>query len=223
VEGTTTRGRTLYVNEAWRDNNLVRLTCPPSPLGRFIFFSEEDTYTVHVPHNDALFIVIHIGCCRVSKILVNRGSNVNILYRHALYQMEDTPKLTQKMIIPQTQLILDGFDGSEAQCPDTVEFPIRVNPYNIITEFCILDVESPYNTILRRPWIHIIRAIPSIHHQLLKYPTLLGMACIRGDQATTRTLVTIARKRSGWAQRASRASPNGDSPMDKKQKRIADQ
>jgi len=89
-------------------------------------------------------------------------------------------------------------------------------------EFCILDIQSPYNAIFRRPLIHMIRAVPSTHHQLLKYPTPSGMANIRGDQVMTRTVVAIARKRSGWQQKASRAGPNEDSVVDKKQNRIAD-
>jgi len=73
---------------------------PPSPLGRPIFFSKVDAYAVYFPHNDALVIIMHICCCRVLKILVDGGSSVNVLYGHTLDQMEGTPELTQKMILP---------------------------------------------------------------------------------------------------------------------------
>jgi len=102
VEGTTAKGKTIYVNEAQRDSYPVVLTRPPSPLGRSVFFSEEDAYTVHFRHNDALVVAIHIVCYKVSKILVAEGSSVNIMYGHALDRMEDTLELTRKMIIPQT-------------------------------------------------------------------------------------------------------------------------
>ena len=65
--------------------------------------------------------------------------------------MEDTPELTQKIIIPQTQSLLYGFNGSEGRSPGTVEFLIRTDPYNVVTEFYVLDVESPYNSILGMP------------------------------------------------------------------------
>jgi len=39
---------------------------------------------VHFSHNDALVVAIHISCCKVSMILVDGGSSVNILYGHAL-------------------------------------------------------------------------------------------------------------------------------------------
>jgi len=65
--------------------------------------------------------------------------------------MEDTPELAQKMIIPQFQPILYEFDGYEARSPGTVESLVHADPFNIITEFCILGIQSPYNAILKRP------------------------------------------------------------------------
>jgi len=46
----------------------------------------------------------------MSKILVDRGSSVNILYEHALDQMEDTPELAQKIILPS---LLYGLNTSK--------------------------------------------------------------------------------------------------------------
>jgi len=78
-----------------------------------------------------------------------------------------------------------------------IEFSVCADPLNIITEFCILDVQSPYNTILERPWIHMMRVVPYTNHQLLKYPTPSGMANVRGDQEMARTVDAVARKSSG--------------------------
>ena len=105
---------------------------------------------MHFQHNDALTVTIHIGCCKVSKILVDGESSVNILYGNALDQMEDTAELARKLINPQTHSLLNSFDGSEARSPSTVEFLVRVNPFNVVTEFSVLDVQSPYNAILGR-------------------------------------------------------------------------
>jgi len=108
--------------------------------------------------------------------------------------MEDTPELAQKLIIPQTQSLLYGFDGNEACSSDTVEFSVRADSSNVVTEFSILDVPSHYNATLGRPWIHMMRAVSSTHHQLLKYPTPSRMANIRGDQAMTGTVAIVAQK-----------------------------
>ena len=65
--------------------------------------------------------------------------------------MEDTLKLARKMIILWTQSLLYVFDGNEARPPGIIEFLIRAYPYNVIIEFCVLNVTSPYNAILGRP------------------------------------------------------------------------
>ena len=93
MEGTTTKERTLYVNEACKDSHLAIETCLPMSLGRPVFFSKEDSYVVHFAHKDSLVVTEHIECCKVSKSLVDEESNVNILYGHALDRMEDTSEL----------------------------------------------------------------------------------------------------------------------------------
>ena len=113
-------------------------------------------------------------------ILVDGESSVNILYSHALDRMKDTPELARKLIIPQTQSLLYGFDGNEARSPGAVELPVHADPFSVFIEFCITDVQSPYNAILRRPWIHMMRAVPSTHYQLLKY-NIIWADNIRGD------------------------------------------
>jgi len=93
IEGTTTKERTLYVNEGRRDNHLAMVTRPPTSPSGSVFFLEEQSYATHFPHNDALVMTAHIGRCKVSKILVDGKSGVNILYGHTLDRMEDTFKL----------------------------------------------------------------------------------------------------------------------------------
>ena len=75
-----------------------------------------------------------------------------------------------------------------------VQFPVRADTYNVIMEFIILDVPSPYNVVLGRSGIHMMRAVSSTHHQLLKYPMPSGTANIRGDQTMARTVVTVDKK-----------------------------
>ena len=102
--------------------------------------------------------------------------------------MEDAPELAQKLIIPQTRSLLYRFNANEARSAGTVEYLVHVDPLYVVIEFYILDVQSPYNAILGRLWIHMMRVVLSTHHQLLKYPTPSGMANMRGDQVIARTL-----------------------------------
>jgi len=64
MEGTTTKERTIYANEALRDNYPTIMTRPPTSPGSPVSFSEEDAYFVHFPHNDALIVTVHVGCAK---------------------------------------------------------------------------------------------------------------------------------------------------------------
>jgi len=66
------------------------------------------------------------------------------------------------LIIPKTQLFLYGFNKKEARSLGMVEFPVHADPFNVGTKFNILDASSPYNAILERPWIYMMRVVPSI-------------------------------------------------------------
>ena len=186
--GTITKEKTIYVNEARRDNYLTIVTCPPTSLGRPVSFSEEDAYSVHFSYNDALVITVHVGCCKVLKILIDRGSSINILYRHALNQIEDTLEQARKLINPRIQSLLFDFDGSESHSPAQLSCrgPFQRRHRVLCSRHLI-----PYNAILRTLWIQMMRAIPSTHHQLLKYPTPFEMANIRGNQVMARMVAAI--------------------------------
>jgi len=80
----------------------VILTSPPSSTGKPIYFPETDADAMHFLHDDALVMTMHIGCYRMSKILVNGGSSINILYEHVLGRTEDTPELARNRILSQT-------------------------------------------------------------------------------------------------------------------------
>jgi len=56
------------------------LTGPSLAPSKPISFSDSGASTEHFPHNDALIITMLIDNCRVSKILVDWGSFVNVLY-----------------------------------------------------------------------------------------------------------------------------------------------
>jgi len=94
---------------------------------------------VHFSHNDVLIIIMLIGNCRVSKILVDGGKSVNILYGGALNRMEDNPEITRAMIAPQTKSHQYEFNKNETHSPGTISLPARVSIgrfSSAFTNFC---------------------------------------------------------------------------------------
>ena len=76
----------------------------------------------------------------------------------------------------------------------------------------MIDVESPHNAIRDRPWLHMMRAVPSSYHQLLRYPTLMETTNIRVDQAVAQSITAITRKKSVWVTRNARVTSDEDPP-----------
>ena len=59
-------------------------------------------------------------------------------------------------------------------------------------DFIVVDVFSPYTTILGRPWLHTLGAISSTLHQKVKYPSGGQVLKILGNQAMARQCMVVA-------------------------------
>ena len=68
-------------------------------------------------------------------------------------------------------------------------------------KFYVVDVESPFNAILGRPWITTLNAVPSVAHQCLKFPyegkvvKLHNVNLLEPDQEEDKILVAPANKK----------------------------
>ncbi|GAV69125.1 hypothetical protein CFOL_v3_12626 [Cephalotus follicularis] len=50
----------------------------------------------------------------------------------------------------------------------------------------VVDVPSPYNAILGRPWKNSMDAVVSTRYLAVKFPTYQGVRVVKGDQAAAR-------------------------------------
>ncbi|KAF8100829.1 hypothetical protein N665_0215s0006 [Sinapis alba] len=66
---------------------------------------------------------------------------------------------------------LKGFSREIKQTTREVILPVYAEGINMSTKFMVVDCKSSYNMILRRPWIHDMGAVPSMLHQMVKFPT----------------------------------------------------
>lgn len=129
--------------------------------GDIMMFSNRDLEQVCTPHDDALGVTFQIAHAKVSHILVDSGAGVNLLFKNTVKRMRllnDTTK---------TRSIMMVFEGALVQTLGTLKLPVVADPYSLIINFHVLDVPSPYNVILGRSLIHIMRVIPSTNHQVI--------------------------------------------------------
>ena len=65
-------------------------------------------------------------------------------------------------------MVVRAFDGTRREVLREIDLPVEIGPqvYNI--NFQVLRINSPYNLLLGRPWLHMAEAVPSSLHQKMK-------------------------------------------------------
>jgi len=150
--------------------------------------------------------------------LIDDGSIVNIIYNEFLNRMEATPEAARVMLHPHHEPLY-GFDGREECFSSMASLPVQANPYFVITEFHVIDVPSPYNVILGRPWIHMRKQChPATTNSCVTL--LLGDRELEGRQGCLKAVSQYLRRvRLDLKDDKARASHSY--PVKKKQKQAA--
>ena len=106
----------------------------------------------------------------VHRILVDNGSSIDILY----FQVYERMGLKVGDLKPSPNLVY-GFTGDSIIPLGVITLPMTLGKYPrqscIMADFLVIDQPSAFNTILGRPSLRELRAITSIHHLLMKFPT----------------------------------------------------
>ena len=148
-----------------------------------ITFTEEDARHVHFPHNDPLVVEAQIANKKVSRILVDNGSSVNILFKAAFHAIG----LTERDLTP-CPVQLQGFNGDALMPLGKIQLPVTLRGDHDACAFkhctfVVVDCPTAYNAILGRPVLVDFGAITSIRHLCLKFPCDNGrIGTLRGDQ-----------------------------------------
>ena len=160
-----------------------------SPSHPPITFSPDDTAGIHIPHNNLLLVVLGIGEYDVTKILIDTGSPVDLIFRGTLQKMG-----VDLDDIKASSRTLSGFNGSSETILGTIRLPVRACGVTRMVKFAVVSTKAPYHAILGTPWIHSMLAIPSTYHQCIKFPgTDDTIKTLRGDQKAARELLKLQR------------------------------
>ncbi|KAF8100593.1 hypothetical protein N665_0221s0070 [Sinapis alba] len=135
-----------------------------------IAFSELDLTDIDHPHNDPLIVELQIDTCEVSRVLVDTGSSVDLIFRQTLIKMLVDLKEHQK---PSSRA-LTGFNGSSTTLLGTIRLNVFVGGVSKLIKFSVIDTVTQYNAILGTPWLHSMKAVPSTYHQCVKFSTKEG-------------------------------------------------
>ncbi|XP_023641926.1 uncharacterized protein LOC111831537 [Capsella rubella] len=161
-----------------RLRNHLRERKPRSDPDYEITFWESETYDLDKPHDDALVVRLDVGRCELSRIMIETGSYVDLLFYEAYKQMGYPDSELRGARTPLT-----GFAGDTTLAKGTVQLIVEARGVRKLVDFVVVE---PFNAILGRPWLYEMKAVPSTYHQCVKFPARGGIATIFGSQRTSR-------------------------------------
>ncbi|KAM6560611.1 hypothetical protein CsatA_029850 [Cannabis sativa] len=127
----------------------------------------------------------------VARTMIDNGSSANILFKSSLERMG----LGAKDLEPCEHLIY-GFTGSGMAPAGLIKLPLTVGTapksVTIMALFVVLDTISPYNALIGRPTLYDLKAVTSIFHLLVKFPTKGGIGYLKGNQIVARECYNLS-------------------------------
>ena len=142
-----------------------------------IAFDDEDLEGTIQPHDDALVIAARISGFLVKRVMVDQGSEADVMYSDLFRGLGLKNQNLAKYNSP-----LVSFDGTVMIPQGQISLPVSMEGKEVIVTFIVVNLFSPYTAILGRPWIHAIGAIPSTLHMKVKFRTERGVSTVRGNQ-----------------------------------------
>ncbi|XP_026396408.1 uncharacterized protein LOC113291043 [Papaver somniferum] len=144
-------------------------------------FDAEDVEDDMEDHKNPLVLTLSIAGCNTTKVLIDGGSSVNLLFYDTCKRME----LNDEQLM-SSYYTLYGFNGAPTKPLGDIVLQVNARPMKADTRFSVVDAPSPYNAIIGRRWVHNLKGVAATYHQYLRFPTPEGVMKIKGDQVTAR-------------------------------------
>ncbi|VFQ75984.1 unnamed protein product [Cuscuta campestris] len=136
-------------------------------------------------HNDPLVITMDMGGVDVSRVLVDTGSSVNVLYLDAFEKL----KLCRTRLEP-LKTPLSGFTGDSVEAEGSILLTCELGTGEQVVQkqmrFVVVNIKCVHNAILGRPGINKVRGVISMAHLCMKFYIPGGIGQVRGDQKKAR-------------------------------------
>ncbi|GAV59832.1 hypothetical protein CFOL_v3_03363, partial [Cephalotus follicularis] len=129
------------------------------PVGddEVITFSEADYEGVRLPHDDPVVVTLLVELFTMKRILIDSGSSVDILYKHAFDQLRIPADQLKTVKTP-----LVGFVGETIHPLGSINLSVVAGTAPRQTQvdmtFLVVDTPSPYNAIVGRPGLNLLEA-----------------------------------------------------------------
>ena len=122
-------------------------------------FSNEDKFGTIQPHDDALVVTLRIGGYNIKRVMIDQGSEAEIMYPDLYKGLNLKPKNLTAYSSP-----LVSFEGKIVIPKGQIRLPVQINLDVVEVDFIVIDAFSPYTAIIGRPWLHTLEAVSSTLH-----------------------------------------------------------
>nr|XP_016476203.1 PREDICTED: uncharacterized protein LOC107797792 [Nicotiana tabacum] len=129
-----------------------------------ISFSRDDLPQEGAAYNKALHLTVKRGGYYMKRVMLDGGSRVDICPLSMLQRM----KIRTERIRPNN-VCVRAFDGVKRDTIGKIDLILTIGPMDFEVTFQVLDMDTSYNFLLGRPWIHTAGAVPSTLHQMVKF------------------------------------------------------
>uniref|UniRef100_A0A2N9J370 Integrase catalytic domain-containing protein n=1 Tax=Fagus sylvatica TaxID=28930 RepID=A0A2N9J370_FAGSY len=116
------------------------------------------------PHNRPLFVSGFIREEKVSRILIDDGSAVNIMSKVTMKRLGISTEELSK-----SRLVIQGFNQEGQRAIGIIRLDVIMEDLKTRPLFHVIDSKTSYNLLLGRPWLHENSIVPSTLHQCFKY------------------------------------------------------
>ncbi|GKA01068.1 reverse transcriptase domain-containing protein [Tanacetum coccineum] len=128
----------------------------------------------------------------VHRVYVDGGASSEVLYEHCFIKLRK--EIRDQMVSATTHLI--GFSGETiwplGQIALLVKIGDEIHSTSTWMNFMVIRSPSQYNTIIGRPGIRKIRAVPSTAHGMLKFPVEGGTVTLQSSKVIPMECVMIS-------------------------------
>ena len=100
----------------------------------------------------------------IYRVLIDNGSALNVCLISTIECLN-----VDTYLIRPTTMIIRAFDATLREVQGEIELAIGIGPRSFVVNFQVIKVDSPYNMLLGRPWLHIVGTVASTLHRRLKF------------------------------------------------------
>jgi hypothetical protein len=142
-----------------------------------ITFFTQDVNLASFPHTDAMVINVHIDRWDVTKILIDNGSQLEILFLSAFGKMGYDKKQLKELTKP-----LYGFRGKRIEPVGVITLPVSFgtlkNSRTKYITFDVVDMLYPHNAIFGQGLLNTFEATLHSGYLCLKVPATFGIITV---------------------------------------------